>query len=140
MDMLGKRFRPLANSPRYAPKKWVEDSDGVMVEQERTALDRFESDLAGSSAFFDHTKPVTEADAEANPALRDYIGGRAIFPKATGFDVSTPEGKIRARKQADDWSRRAQEMHDRQEPIRIADKPQDDSTTGKYFSELKRAD
>ena len=140
MDLVGRRFRPLPNSKRYGPKKWVEDSEGVFCEVEMTALDHLESDLAGGSDFFDSTAPITEEDAEKYPAVRDYVGGRAIFPKAEGFDVSTPEGAARARQQESGWEARAAAMHDQQQPIYLADKPEDGGSTGNYFRELKRGD
>lgn len=136
MDMLGQRFRPLANSPRYGPKKWKQDSSGVWVEQERTPLDRFENDLAGDSAFFDSTKRITEADSRADPALRDYVGGFAVFPRMKHYPVDSPE----ARKQERLWQAKSEKMHDQQTTLSLEAKPDDGGTTGKYYKELKRGD
>lgn len=139
MDLVGKRFRPLPNSKRYGPKKWIENSEGVFCEVEMTPLDHLEHDLAGGD-FFDSTALITESDAEKYPAVKDYVGGRAIFPKVAGFDVSTPEGKKKQRAAEDAWSLRACQMHDAQVPVTVADKPEDGGSTGKYFRELKRGD
>lgn len=141
--MLGKRFRPLANSKRYAPKKWVENSEGVYCEVEVTALDRFESELAWDDPAnpWERTTPITEADAEADPAVRDYVGGFAIFPKVENVNESTPEGRVRKQAQADAWQARAEKMHDRQTILSLEAKPTDDNAlTRKFQVELERGD
>ena len=146
VDLLGARFRPLENSPRYGPKTWKQDSDGVWVEFEMTkeARDfaRLESTLlwANPHSAWCRTEPITEADAEKEPGLKSYVDGFAMFPKVEGFDVSTKEGAARAAKQELAWQEKALRMHENQQPIRIADKPEDGGSTGNYFRELKRGD
>ena len=136
MDMLGQTFRPLANSLRYGPKKWKRDSAGVWVEQEMTPLDLLQAELAGDSDFFESTIAITEVDAEADPALKDYIGGRAIFPKRLPY----PPGEAICQQSEDTWMAAYRDMEARQTITLPPDKPADDSTTGKYFKELKRGD
>ena len=114
MDLVGKRFRPLPGSKRYGLKKWVEDSEGVFCEVEVTALDRFESDLAwADNPTMERSTPITEEDAARDSALRDYVGGFAVFPKVENINTSTPEGKAAAQKQADENNARAAETRRR---------------------------
>lgn len=147
MDMLGQRFRPLPNSPRYGPKTWKQDSDGVWVEQEMTQEEKdfaaLESTLTWASphSLWTQTKPITEADAEQFPICKSYIDGFAMFPKVENINTSTPEGADRARKQEADWQERALRMHDRQTTLQVADKPSDDNAlTRKFQIELERGD
>lgn len=127
MDLVGARFRPLPNSPRYGPKRWKQDSEGVWVEQEITALDRFESDLAwADNPTMERSTPITEEDAARDSALRDYVDGFAVFPKVENINTSTEEGKARARKQESDWEKRSLAMHAAQQPLPPpAEKPQE---------------
>ena len=64
-------------------------------------------------------------------------GAIAVFPSVPFYPVGSPE----QRKLESEWEKRALAMHENQQPLpTLADKPSDGSTTGKYFSELRRGD
>ncbi len=144
MDLLGARFRPLPNSPRYGPKTWKQDSDGVWVEQEMTKEEkdfaRLESTLLCASPHFpwERSTPITEEDAEKEPRLKDYVDGFAMFPKVANINETTEAGKAAARKQERLWQEHAEKMHTEQVAIKVADKPTE--IVHKYHPELKRGD
>ena len=108
----------------------------TFIEIELTALDRLQSDLAGGGNFFEATAPITEADSLSDPALRDYVGGFAVFPRMKHYPVDSPE----ARKQERLWQAKSEKMHDQQTTLSLEAKPDDGGTTGKYYKELKRGD
>lgn len=129
----------------YGPKKIlpVEGKPGYFVEVEMTEEEkdfaRLESTLwwASPNCPGERTTPITPADAEKQPGLRSYIDGFAVFPKVEPYIPDSPE----RRKQESDWEKRSLAMHAAQVPVTPPpDKPEDDSTTGKYFRELKRGD
>ncbi len=147
MDLKGARFRPLENSPRYGPKEWKQDSDGVWVEQEMTeeerAWARLESTLAWASPSFlwFRSTPITEEDARREPGLKSYVDGCAVFPDVENINESTPEGAARARAQERLWQERAEKMHDQQTMILPPEKPTDDNAlTRKFEIETRRGD
>lgn len=140
---VGDRFRPLENSPRYGPKYWKRDSEGTWVEQEMSKeerdFERLESTLLSADPTSPSVRstPITEADAEKHPGLKSYVDGFAVFPSVPFYPQDHPE-QI---KLEDAWEIRSLDMHSRQQPAPPPpEKPADDSTTGRYFKELKRAD
>lgn len=148
---VGDRFCELPDSKRYGPKRWrvaplrpKDIAGGVkrrFVEIELTPVDRLQAELGGVTDFFESSPVITEADAIAEPAMKAYVGGRAVFPKVENINTSTDAGKARATKQEADWQESALRMHENQQPLpRLAEKPSDDSTKGLYFKELKRSD
>ena len=142
---IGDRFKPLPNSPRHGPKRWRQAplrpkdiADGIgrlFVEIELTPVDRLQAELGGVDTF-EASPAVTEADAIAEPAMKAYIGGRAVFPPRARHISGTSN----AHQQEQEWQERAVVMHAAQVPTILEAKPTDDSTKGLYFSELKRGD
>lgn len=140
---IGDHFIPLPDSPRYGPKRWRMEMRGnvrTWTEVELTPMDRLQSDLAGAGDFFDASPTITEADVQSNPAMKAYIGGRAVFPKRLPYP--TGEGAKAERNDAEsEWQRRSLEMHQNQQPLsKLEDKPDDAEGTGLYFPNLRRGD
>ena len=142
---VGDHFIPLANSPRYGPKRWRMETRGstrTFIEVELTPMDRLQSDLAGAGDFFEASSPVTEADAQAYPAVKEYVGGRAVFPKRLPYPPGNdPESTAIRCKSEDIWMAAYAEMEALQTITMPPDKPSDDNAlTRKFQVELARGD
>ena len=142
---IGDHFIPLPNSPKHGPKRWRQEMRGcqrTFVEIELTPMDRLQSDLAGVTDFFEASATVTEADAIAEPAMKEYIGGRAIFPNHLSYPTDkSPESAATRLKSESLWESDYAEMEKLQTIILPPTKPTgDNALTRKFQVETRRGD
>ena len=147
---VGDHFIPLENSGRYGPKEWtltVDDAGNrtfteVPLSEGRQEVARLNSTIWWSThGTWERTTPITRADLEKYNMPDSYLDGFAVFPKPMPYPTGrNPEAEGQQILTDGLWMEHYRAMEVLQTIIMPPTKPADGSTTGRYFSELKRGD
>lgn len=147
---IGDRMIPLENSRQYGPKEWALSVDDqgkrtwteIPMSESKQEVARLNATIWWAShPTWERTIPITQADLDKHNLPDSYLDGMAVFPSPMFYPTGKgAEAEMQRVKAEGIWMTRYKDMEARQTIIRPPDKPEDSSSTGRYFQELKRGD